>query len=141
MKKYLIVVPLLFFFSCNRYAPIGSNNVSFVHEAYASKTWNNYNGYQINDSLVIKWDKNNNHVKNFLRENINKYKTYKEINPNHILQYMKDAQAIKYIPIKIAPLREFGYIEMKSKEIIFYGIMGDHTLIDLSNNRVYIKKI
>lgn len=123
--------------SCNRYLNINSDDIISVYIVYTSPTWNNYIGYQLDDGKIIKWDKNNTYVKSFLNKNLDKFSSYKKADTNHISKYIIKAKPFKYVAIKTVPLKEFGYIRMKSKKILLYGIIGERIFIDLSHNRVY----
>lgn len=110
------------------------DNVQSVFRVYKNNTWNNYEGYK------IRWDKNNRYVKDFLIENKSAYKSFEEVAPLSIYDLIKEAKIIKYHPIKVTPLREFGYIILQSGKLVLYGIMGKSAFIDLSNNRVYFRE-
>lgn len=132
-----IVILLTFFTSCNSLQKIDDLNVNSVNILYESSSWNNYEGYTLHDNEIIKWDKFNKNVKNALNDNIEKANTFKHKDASYILPYIRNKKTMKYNSIKITPLREFGYVKLNNGEIFFYGIMGEKTFIDLTNDIVY----
>lgn len=134
MKK--IVLLLTFFSSCNSLQKIDNSNINSVSILYESSSWNNYDGYTINNDFVI-WDKNNKNVKIALDNNIGKLSNLKNKDANYLLSYIQNKKVMKYNTIKVVPLREFGYVKFNNGEILYYGIMGERTFIDLTNNIVY----
>lgn len=80
---------------------------------------------------------NNKNIKIVLDNNISKVNIFKQKDANYILSYNQNKKVMKYHTIKIVPLREFGYVKFNNGEILYYGIMGEMTFIDLTNNIVY----
>lgn len=137
MKK--IVIFLTFFSSCSSLQKLNLSNVSSVYILYESDTWNNYDGYQLHDNEMIKWDKNNKYVKIALNNYLEKIDNLKYKNANYLSNYIENKKTMNYNSIKVTQLKEFGYIKLFNGEVLLYGIIGERTFIDLTNNIVYYK--
>jgi hypothetical protein len=81
-------------------------------------------------------DKKNIGVKAALHNRQNKRSLLKKEGLDYLAPLFVNKKNFRYRPIKVLPLKEFGYIETNSNQLIFYGIMGD-ALIDLTNDKVY----
>lgn len=136
MKYSLLLCSLICLSSC-AYQPILKSNIKTVHILYKHKSWGHHDGYKLYDGSRINWDKKNNGVRVALDNYRAKLGVLQKENPDYLEHLIINKKNAKYRPIKVVPLKEFGYIEMNSNQLIFYGIMGDKTFIDLTDNRVY----
>jgi hypothetical protein len=110
-----------------------------VHPVFYDTLSRHYDGYKVKNEL-IPYDKTNNGVKAYLSKNASQVDSFEKLEDwSRIAQRIENKKTKKYVPIKVAPLSEFGYIKLTDNQVIFYGIMGTPTLIDLTNNKVYYK--
>lgn len=137
MKNLSFVISLVFLSGCVSHKLLLKDNIRSVSILFKDNTWGHHDGYKLYDGTVIRWDKKNVAVKAALNKYSDKLELLKKEQPDYLADFIT-TKNIKYMPIKVVPLKEFGYIEMNSSQLIFYGIMGDKTFIDLTNNRVYI---
>lgn len=137
MKYLFFVYCLLYLSGCSTYKPILTNNIKNVHVLFTDSTWAHHEGYKLYDGVTIGWDKMHIGVKAALKSYSEKKLLLKTESPDYLERFIVNNKRIKYRPIKVVPLREFGYIEMKTNELIFYGIMGQDIFIDLSNYWIY----
>ncbi|MBB5440875.1 hypothetical protein HDC92_004579 [Pedobacter sp. AK017] len=133
MKYFLFIYGLISLSGC-AYQPLLKSNIKTVHILFKDNQ-ENYS-YKLYDDSVVKWDKKNIGIKRALSNNRNRLPLLKKEGPDYLAHFFINKKNHKYMPIKVLPLKEFGYIEMNSSKVIFYGIMRD-ALIDLTNDRVY----
>ncbi len=136
-KHFLMALLFSLFYGCKTYDYLKINNIQSVHILYSQDRWDNYTGYKLEDGSIIKWDKNNHFIKDELIKNQNNIDKLKQVDPKSISKYISNKKTTNYFPIKVIPLKEFGYIKTTRNIIIFYGIMGEQTFIDLTNDKVY----
>ncbi|WP_316812255.1 hypothetical protein [Pedobacter heparinus] len=134
MKYFLFVCGLICLSGCVSYQSLIKSNIKAVHILFKDER-GNYN-YKLYDDSVVKWDKKNSGIKRTLTNYRNRIPLLKKEGPDYLTHFFVNKKTHKYMPIKVLPLNEFGYIEMNSNKVIFYGIMGD-ALIDLTDDRVY----
>ena len=138
MKKYFFTTLLFsFFWGCKSYDFIEISNIKSVHVIYSQKKWENSKIYKLEDGSIIEWDKNNSNVKDVLLKQEKNIDKFKKIDSESLNKYLLNKKNINYSPIKVTSLKEFGYIITNKNKIIFYGIMGERTFIDLTNDKVY----
>lgn len=138
-KKFVIVIFLAVLSACTVSQPKLKGNIKNVQVLFKDTTWYHPEGYKLYDGSLIRWDKKNIAVKVALNKYRDKLGLLKKEGPDYLERFITK-KSIKYVPIKVVPLKEFGYIETTSNQHVFYGIMGDKTFIDLSNDRVYISE-
>lgn len=141
MKSIILTVATLML-SCSRYIPLSSENIVSIRPVFKNNSSyysNSYSaGYLVGLDSVM-YDKWNINVKKYLSKNLNQVDLYeKEPNPDRVIKLFANRKTSKYLSIKVTPLREFGYIQSGSGEVVLYGITKDHTFIDLSSNRNYL---
>lgn len=121
--------------NCKSQENIDLKNIENVYMCYQDKISLN-NVYKMNGTL-IKWDRNNLLVKEFLKKNESNLTNYKPIDIISLKSYLQTKKPYKYFPYKTMPLSEFGYIVTKNRKIYYYGIINNETFIDLTNNKIY----
>lgn len=126
-----------FFGGCKTYDCLEVNNIKSVHILYSQDKWENSKIYKLDDGSIIEWDKDNSNVKSTLLRQQNNIDKFREGDVQSLNKYILNKKIINYSPIKVTSLKEFGYIKTNKNIIIFYGIMGERTFIDLTNDKVY----
>ncbi|WP_221394590.1 hypothetical protein [Dyadobacter sp. NIV53] len=125
-------------FSCSKYSQLQPEKIVSIRPVFKDTTYYHPYGYRIGKDIV-KQDNSNLFVKENLSEHLNHLVSYEnEINPERITKLFSNKKTTKYRPIKVVGLREFGYIQTMDQKVIFYGIMGKRSFIDLSSNQVYL---
>ncbi|WP_221394589.1 hypothetical protein [Dyadobacter sp. NIV53] len=128
-------------FSCSKYLPLSSGNIVSIRPVFndsSSYYSNSYSYGYIVGSDSVKFDKWNINVTEYLSKNMHKIDIFeKEQNPERVMKLFENRKISKYVSIKVARLREFGYIQNDKGQVILYGITKGQTFIDLCNNRVY----
>ena len=137
MKKIFIIL-FVTLTSCKSYKSIDPNEISHIYILFKDTTKINSQGYKLQNGEIISWDRKNNDVKSALKKYSSSMKNLEVKESHYLTDYITNKRTIKYLPIKVIALSEFGYIETNSK-ISFYGIM-DKIFIDLSENKTYVKK-
>lgn len=94
--------------------------------------------YVLANDITIPWDRRNENIKNGLKKLEKKYSTFTVKSGGYLFSHIINCKKIKYYPIKVLPLKEFGYIKLKNQSLIYYGLTKDSIFIDLSNNIVYL---
>ena len=133
--KFIIIICLYILFSCKtRNNAIMESNIQNIYTCYKGERSHEY---ELNDNTNVKWDKKNLDIKHYLNKNkLNYSKCIKE-DSQYLNVFLSSKKLINYLPIKVIPLNEFGYILTKDNKLIYYGIMNN-TLIDLSKDKIYI---
>ncbi|TCC97181.1 hypothetical protein [Pedobacter hiemivivus] len=136
MKYFLLICCLGYLSGCSSYRPLSKDNIKAVHVLFKDRGWGHHAGYKLYDGSIATWDKKNIGVKAALNNHQNKRSLLKKEGSDYLAPLFVNKKNFRYTPIKVTPLKEFGYIEMNSNQLIFYGIMGN-TFIDLTNDKVY----
>jgi len=134
MKYFLFICGLIYLSGCASYQPLLKSNIKTVHILFKGKP-ENYD-YNLYDDSIVHWDKKNIGIKRALNNYRNKLPLLKKEGPDYLASFFANKKNHKYVPIKVVPLNEFGYIETNSGQLIFYGLMRD-TFIDLTSDKVY----
>lgn len=135
--KYLIFLTI-FFASCTLQKKITLKEIKSVHVLFSSPSWGNQSGYKLNNGETVKWDTRNIEVKRALDRYSSNIDSLQYKSSLYAEKLLKDKNKVdRYVPFKVVPLREFGYLKTASGKLIYYGIMGENTFIDLSSNQVY----
>lgn len=137
MKFFFINCCLIFLSGCVSYQPLSKSNIKTVYVLFKDTTQIHYDGYKLYDGSIIRFDKKDIGVKAALNKYSEKLNSLKEESPDYITHFLAEKKhIIKSRPIKVVPLREFGYIKTKSNQLVFYGISRT-VFIDLTNDKVY----
>lgn len=137
MKYFLSLFVLVYLSSCMSYKPLAKSNIKAVHVLFKDSSWYHYEGYKLYDGSTVKWDKQNANVKAALNNYKNKIGELPKEGSSYLEHFLLNKNIIKYMPIKVGPLKEFGYIETSSNEFVFYGVMEETVFIDLTHDKVY----
>ena len=135
--KTLLLCLLTVVFSCSRYSGSRKEKIISVRPVFKDTSFNHHDGYKINQDLVL-YDKYNIHVKDFLSKKLSELTSFElDLTPDRVVNMIQGKKRHKYLPIKVVPLSEFGYLQTDKGEIIFYAIMGKDGFIDLTKNYGY----
>lgn len=132
---YLLAV-MLYLSACASYKPIKADNIKSVHLLFTDTIRPRKNTYILFDSTIVRWDTKNLGIKKALLTYQPKINALPQKNGEHIANFLINVKHHKYLPIKVLPLTEFGYLQTNDGKVVFYGIMFD-CLIDLSNDKSY----
>ena len=139
MKIISVLSLAVLILSCAKKYVLHSEKILSVHTVFQDTLSRHWEGYRVKNEL-IRYDTKNNFVKEYLSRNLNNHDSFKKAdNWSRILSRIENSKTQKYVPIKVTPLNEFGYIKLADNKVIFYGIMGSLAFIDLTNNKVYVK--
>jgi len=139
MKSKILIIVVLIIASCSRYIALKPEDILSIHPVFKDSSFNRQGGYILKNGDVVKYDKQNLYLKQYLDENKSRINLIEaDTNPARLLNLIKMKRVFKPIslPIKVLPFKEFGYIKTKKGEIVFYG-SSDSSIADLTGNRVY----
>lgn len=139
MKAIFFVLLSILVSSCSRYQSLSPEDIVAIRPVFGGVKFQ-YLGYVIgNDS--VRTDKWHHAVNSYLSKHLANQDSFQtDSNPQRIIQLFENKKPVKYTVVKVVGLREFGYIQTKSRGTINYGIMGKDAFIDLTNNKIYIEK-
>ena len=133
MRFYVSIFFIIILFGCKTYKPIKPNEIKAIYTLYKGKY--RYREYTLFDSSVVKFDIKHSQVKIALEKYKNRLDQLRNAPVNYLDSLIINKRTYKPVPVKILPLREFGYVQTHSGKLIFYGIGG--AFIDLTNSKVY----
>lgn len=113
------------------------NSIKSVHILYKEDKWKCTRIYTLDDGTIVEWDKNNASIKKTLLKQQKNIDKFKEEDAQSLSKYILNKKTTNYSPIKVISLKEFGCIKTNKNTVVFYGIMGENTFIDLTNDIVY----
>jgi hypothetical protein len=138
-RNFILLLVLGLISACSSYKPFQDSNIKAVYVLYTDTSYYHPKGYKLDNGSIVHWDRNLNGIVAGLNNNRHRYTTLKKQGSGYLTPLIKNKIHWRYLPIKVIGLEEFGYIELKNDEVIYYGLMNK-TLIDLTNRQVYGEK-
>jgi len=124
--------------SCARQSRVRPDKIAAVYPVFQDTSIHHRNGYILSNGTVVKYDKGNLYVKEYLENNLGNINALAK-DPDvrriaDIIEFGETFKALK-LPIKVLPFKEFGYIRTSEGNVIFYGL-GTESFFDLTNNYI-----
>lgn len=138
MRYIVIILAMVVFSGCRSSKPLLFKDLRAVHILFQDSSWGHRSGYKLYDGNIIHWDKRHTAVRNALSQYRSRIESLPKDDFAHLRLLLENKTRYRYRPIKVLPLKEFGYIETATGDTVFYGIMGPDGFIDLTANRIYL---